>query len=292
MQGNCCLTPWRTTPISSIPIIPSPLLLVCSWWDHPRLAAAGGGDTMRTCVCVCVSVNLLYNSHTSPYTAWWGILNKTELLSTAICGCLNAAWLEYALRTKPLFKCFSFLCRIHNSLEVVRASWTRWNPAPPPTTIQYSALQQFLFLIQSGAEAEEAQPPTSAAELQWVADDRDRDTQTCNHVIGPLRDIIAENLGQRRRSVAGESRPVAMAAGLGTQHFAHRPLSAALPPRRWHVSEAPTHLFYFIFLRILSRCATTTSRAYVKAHKLLWTGATLKAWFATPKSMIHIPIMH
>lgn len=73
-------------------------------------------------VCVCVSVNLLYNSHTSPYTAWWGILNKTELLSTAIYGCLNAAWLEYALRTKPLFKCFSFLCRIHNSLEVVRAS--------------------------------------------------------------------------------------------------------------------------------------------------------------------------
>lgn len=38
--GQLVSMPWRTTPISSIPIIP--LLLVCSWWDHPWVAAAGG----------------------------------------------------------------------------------------------------------------------------------------------------------------------------------------------------------------------------------------------------------
>lgn len=43
--GQLALMPWRTTPISSIPIIP--LLLVCSWWDHPCIAAAGGKGQRR-----------------------------------------------------------------------------------------------------------------------------------------------------------------------------------------------------------------------------------------------------
>lgn len=80
-----------------------------------------------------------------------------------------------------------------------------------------------------------------------MADDRDRDTQTCNHVIGPLRDIIAEYLGQRRRSVAGESRPVAMAAGC-VRHAAFRtPASLCGSTAKVMACFGGTSAFIFIF---------------------------------------------
>lgn len=51
--------------------------------------------------------------------------------------------------------------------------------------------RQFQFFKQDRAWGSTPRPQSS-----WTAEAH-RDRQTCSHVIGPLNDIIAENLGQR-----------------------------------------------------------------------------------------------
>ena len=53
--------------------------------------------------------------------------------------------------------------------------------------------RKFLFLKQNSSRGSWSQP------LSYPAAKVSRHRQTCSHVIGPLNDITAENLGQRER---------------------------------------------------------------------------------------------